>query len=349
MANRTAILDRMYGSEPLAINVQGIELVKLMNWYNLNSEPEDRRKWICDYAKNRLHYNDSDLSLLSSAALQMVQTFPYCARAIMKGSTFHNQLEIINMVDEACKSAIAKVRESYSGSQSQREQSRLRSAMARKVLVSEAYWSIADQLETNATNIKLDALANLTVAEMDTIKSHLEFNLEEYKAAKSDQEGYERINFRPLIKRIEGVIQSITQKSSTIKARKKTTVTRKRKPITASKQVSKLKYAKEVDGFKSINPEAILTASLLFVYDEKTRKLIKFSNPDSTRLTVVGSKVKAHTIVCRTLRKPSITLTEMRKGTIKAAERVYESLTTKDATHSGRMTEKCLILRLNAI
>lgn len=349
MANHAAVMDKLYGSEPLVINAQGIELVKLMNWYNLNSEPEDRRKWIVDYAKNRLHYSNSDLSLLSSAALQMVQTVPYCARAILKGSTFRDQLNVVNLIDRTCKEAIEKSRAAYNQNQFQREQSNMRTAMARKVLVSNAYWNLFDQLENTAGEVKLTVLSDLTAAEMQQIKAHVESSLDEYNNAKKDTEGYEGINVRSISKRLENVLAGINQKIGTVKAQKKTTVIRKRKPITASKQVSKLRYAKEIDGFKSIDPEAILTASVLFVYDEKTRKLIKFSNPDGQRLSVTASKVKAHTIVCRTLRKPSATLTEMRKGTIKTAERVYDTLTTKDQTHSGRMTDKCLILRMNSV
>lgn len=349
MANRAAVLDKLYGSEPLVINAQGVELSILLNWYNMNAEPEDRRKWIVDYAKNRLHYSESDLSLLSSAALQMVQTIPYCARAILKGSTFKNQLDVINLIDRACKETIGKARMAYDETQAQREENKMRSEKARKSLMSAAYWSIFDQLENGSGDIKLTALAGLTVPEMQRIKEHVEYSLDEYKAAKEDSEGYDGINVRSTFKRLENVLFQIDQKTSTEKARKKTTVVRKRKPITAEKQVSKLRYAKEVDGFKSINPEAILTASVLFVYDGKTRRMIKFSNPDGAKLTILGSKVKAHTTTSKTVRKPSEVLTEMRKGTIKTAERVYEALTTKEQVHTGRMTDKCLILRLNSI
>src|SRR6185437_5342530 len=349
MANRAAVMDRLYGSEPLVINAQGIELIKLMNWYNMNAEPEDRRKWIVDYAKNRLHYSDTDLSLLSGAALQMVQTIPYCARAILKVSTFHDQLNVVNLIDNTCKEVVQKARASYNENHSQREQNRIRSEMVRKVIVSNAYWNIFDQLENGKGDVKLTALSELTIPEMERIKTHIESSLNEYKEAKNDPEGYECINFRAMIKRLEKTLDDINQQTSTVKARKKVTVIRKHKPISAAKQVSKLRYAKEIDGFKSVNPEAILTASLLFVYDEKTRKLVKFQNPDGTKLAIASSKVKAHTITARTVRKPSLVLTEMRKGTIKTAERVYETLTTKEQVHSGRLTDKCLILRVNAV
>jgi len=349
MANRPAVMDRLYGSEPVVINAQGIELSKLLNWYNLNSEPEDRRKWILEYAKNRLQYSEEDLSLLQGMALQVVQTVCYCARAIMKGSTFTNQLEIINYIDDSCKKAIEKARVAYNESHQERERVRIGAAIARRKLVSKTYWELFDQLEQGTGDIVLTALNDLTVPEMNRIKAHIDSSLDEYKAAKNDSEGYEHLNLRSMIKRLEVASQGIVRLTSTEKARKKTTVIRKRKPLTASKQVSKLRYAKEVDGFKSVNPEAILTANVLFVYDEKARKLIKFTNPDGQRLTISNSKVTAHTIVCRTLRKPSISLTEMRKGTFKTAERVYESLTTKEQPHTGRMTDKCLILRVNSI
>lgn len=339
----------VYGPEPMMVGVKDIDLIRMMNWYNLNAGTEERRKWILEYAEKRLGYDETDLSLLSSVALQLVQTVPYCARAILKGSTFAEQKRVVDLIDNTCRKAIENARVVYNQNQAQREQSKLRSMMTRKTMLANAYWSIFEQLEGGTTNVKLDALASLTPAEMDQIKSRLEFNLEDFKAAKNDPEGYEGINLRASIKRLEGVLQSISQQSSTAKARKNTTVIRKRKPVTAAKQVSKLRYAKEIDGFKSIDPEAILTSSILFVYDSKTRRLIKFSNPDGVRMVVLGSKVKAHTIVSRTLRKPSITLTEMRKGTIKTAERVYDELTTKDAPHSGRMTDKCLILRVNSV
>lgn len=349
MANRAAVMDKLYGSEPLALNAQGIELIRLMNWYNMNAEPEDRRKWIVDYAKNRLHYSETDLSLLSSVALQMVQTVPYCARAILKGSTFKDQAHVVNMIDHTCKEVIEKARISYNESQAQREQIRLRTVAFRKVLVSNVYWNLFDQLEKGVANISLISLSDLTVPEMEQIKTRVEASLKEYKEAKINPEGYENINVRSMIKRLEGVLENINQKTNTEKARKKTTTVRKHKPITAAKQVSKLRYAKEIDGFKSVNPEAILTASILFVYEEKTRKLVRFQNTDGTKLTIASSKVKAHTITSKTVRKPSLVLTEMRKGTIKTAERVYEMLTTKEQVHSGRMTDKSLILRVNAV
>lgn len=349
MANQAKIMDTLYGSEPLVIEANGSVLMNLLNWYNATAEPEDRRKWIVKYAKERLQYSDQDVSFLQSAALQLVPTVPHCARAILHGSTFVDQIKIIKFIDEACKIAVEKARKEYDQNQNERVQLKQREMLARKTVLTNAYWNIYDQLEMSSKPLVLQVLEDLNPVEIEQIKKHLQFTLSEYQEAKHDSEGYESVNVKSQIKRIETALQSMDYRNDVKKAQKKTTIIRKRKPVTAAKQVSKMRYAKEVEGFKSMNPEAILTSSLLFVYEDKTRKLIRFSNPDGQRMTVAGVKIKAQAITSKTVRKPSSVLTEMRKGTMKMAERVYSELKTKEQSHSGRMTDKSLILRMNTV
>jgi hypothetical protein len=128
---------------------------------------------------------------------------------------------------------------------------------------------------------------------------------------------------------------------------------RKKKPISQEKLVSKLKYKKEDTslGIVSVNPSQIIGATVVWCFDTKTRKLIKYVADD-----LLGTlSVKGASIICinqvksmsKTLRKPAEQLAAFKKCSKIQLRTFMEEITTVGISPSGKINENCIILRID--
>ena len=124
---------------------------------------------------------------------------------------------------------------------------------------------------------------------------------------------------------------------------------RKKKIIPHSKLVEKLNYLKQDDniGMVSINPESIIGANSLIIYNTKTRKVgIFYANENG--LTVKGTTIgnfDEATSVMKTLRKPNEQLPDLITGTKKKIEKAFENVRSVKTSLKGRMSSDILILK----
>ncbi len=160
-------------------------------------------------------------------------------------------------------------------------------------------------------------------------------------------EGYSNFTKRELKAFHKFVGEIITDCQQTVQIAKASRSPRKRKATSPSKVVSKLKYMKEFAemNLKSCKPEDILTASELWVYNTKYRK-VQVYKAEMGSLGVKGTTILGFSVkdsLSYTLRKPEefFKNTAIGKRGLNAA---IKKLTTKPSTPNGRVNEECVLL-----
>ena len=135
---------------------------------------------------------------------------------------------------------------------------------------------------------------------------------------------------------------------------------RKKKIISAEKQVKKFKYLDHHADTKSIsvNPSELIGANGAVVYNSKTRKLGIYhaQNIDPMKLKRDGSglSVKGTTIqgfntktsVCKTLRKPLDQLAIFKKGAKRTIIKEFDTINSVEVKMNGRFNVHSLIIKV---
>lgn len=160
-------------------------------------------------------------------------------------------------------------------------------------------------------------------------------------------EGYSNFNKRELKKFadfIESIINDCLQQVQTAKA---TRAPRKRKATNPAKVVSRMKYMKEFAELKlkSCNPVDILTASELWIYNTKYRK-VQVYKAEHGSLSVKGTTIVGFSVSeskSLTLRKPEEFFKGLSFGK-RALNSAIKTLTTKPTAPNGRINEECILL-----
>ena len=173
-------------------------------------------------------------------------------------------------------------------------------------------------------------------------------------------EGYQHLE-KSEIKAMYDMYKSIVQACDMIIANAKfDRKPRKKKPVSAEKVVSKLKFCKEHTdtGSVSINPVELVGANIAVIYNVKTRKIGVYyaSNIDPMGLGRDGSglSVKGTTMVRfkedeslqKTLRKPQEQLPIFKKITKRSLNKEFNAIKSVETKMNGRINEHTLLLKV---
>ena len=174
------------------------------------------------------------------------------------------------------------------------------------------------------------------------------------------QEGYSHLS-KNIIKNQFKMYKTIMDACDNIVLKGKVTrKPRKKKAISAEKQVSKFKYLDHHPETKSIsvNPADIVGASSIIVYNSKTRKLgvYQAQNVDPTGMGRDGSglSVKGTTIqgydpnisVQKTLRKPIEQLAKFKKIAKRSFKKEFDAINSVEIKMNGRFNDHSLIIKV---
>ena len=174
------------------------------------------------------------------------------------------------------------------------------------------------------------------------------------------KEGYSHLS-KSVIKNQFKMYKSIMDACDNIVLKGKVTrKPRKKKPVSAEKQVSKFKYLDHHPETKSIsvNPAEIVGANSIIVYNSKTRKLGVYhaQNVDPTGLKRDGSglSVKGTTIqgfnpttsVQKTLRKPIEQLAKFKKIAKRSFQKQFDEINSVEIKMNGRFNDHSLIIKV---
>lgn len=331
------------------------DLIKALNYYNINHDDKEKKKWFLSYLSKSDKQLASDLSKLDEYLFRYVGIL---ARLMEGGSELQEQentyfLDRITSLKElVCKPVITAPKKVDAAVPTATIQDRIDEAAHKHA--AEIDGAIDDFItKKNADFSAKSYLAANNVS--STIAKRIgEFyngisrELKEALAGKDEQlvEGYSNFTKRDL-KKFADFVESIRiDCNQAVQTAKAARAPRIRKPVPAAKQVSKIKYLKEFAelGLKSVRPDGIIGAKELWVYNTKQRKLQVYKA--EIDLSVKGTTIVGFDVVQSlsvTLRKPE----EFFKGlsmTKRPLAAALKSIKTKPSQPNGRINEECIIL-----
>ena len=158
-----------------------------------------------------------------------------------------------------------------------------------------------------------------------------------------------RRNQKKMLKTMETIFTDLDKLKDSFKAVR---MPRTKKPKASDAQVANLQYKQEDIDSKvtSINPVLIPGKEMLFVYNTKQRVLTQYVTTSTKGFEVGGTSIRNFDDkLSKTtkLRKPEDILPEILNLTPKQIEkRVWDKLTTKINTPTGRINKDCILLRV---
>lgn len=185
-----------------------------------------------------------------------------------------------------------------------------------------------------------------------TAEKHIA-EFEEVASTKDSQllEGYKRFGKRQLTAMVKWWQAVITDCNSYGVIKKAAKAPRKKKPVSPEKQVSKLIFMKEFAELKlkSVEPTQILTASELWVYNTKTRKLgLYVADQYAKTLAVKGTSIigfDATNSTQKTLRKPANQLKDWAANGKPAAKKWFKGVKSTEIKLTGRINADIILLK----
>lgn len=125
---------------------------------------------------------------------------------------------------------------------------------------------------------------------------------------------------------------------------------RAKKPTDKSKLVAKMKHLKQDDKLKlvSVNPQDIIGAKELWVFNTKTRKLGKYVAAEYQELSVKGTSITGFDpvkSVQKTLRKPEEQLKEFKAASKVQLRKFLDDIKAVDIKLNGRINEDTILVR----
>jgi len=143
----------------------------------------------------------------------------------------------------------------------------------------------------------------------------------------------------------------VTDAEKYMASKKATRKVRSKKPVTIAQQVRKVKYMANSSEYQvtSVSPDNIIGASIVWLFNVKTRNLTRIESTAS-----VGLGVKGTTIInidddkCdkKKLRKPEEFIATTAKTTKIKMNREYNSIKTKPRASNGRINADTIILKV---
>lgn len=349
-----AIASKFKGGDEPETNILSYQnsIIKVLNWYNINVELKDFRKYFNDYLINigqknliQLANQVEDhkikyLGILSRLKLREQyisdEHEQYITDKIKEISELYSRPKTANKIvkQDATSTKIDRTRElaiQYSED--------IEGAIDEFVNTKKTDFNITGYLKskeiTSPVAKEIGAYYKTLLGELEQAQENLaEFGYGNWK----------KQQFKKFISFVQSLVDACNQQSVSAKVRK----TYKKKPTSPTKLVSKLKYAKQNTELKlkSIKPESIIDSTELWVYNVKYRKLAVYKAEKNGKLsikgcTVLGFDVKESIQVM--LRKPD----EFFKNTQLAKRALANGLKeikTRPVTPNGRINEETILL-----
>ena len=342
------------------------DLMYMLNYYNSNNDDKEKKKWFIS------HYSKID----KKVAVELLKVDEYqfrhagiLARLMDIGSELQEKEQnYFNERVEFLKSQITK-RQKSQDKQDKKDADAAQAALPTNVI------SIQQRMEEKAHDLAGEIEGAIDDFVLNDCKS--DFSTKNYllanqvagpiakrigelfvdtakeirEAIEGDDEqlveGYSNFNKREL-KRfaefVEGIISDCNQMVQTAKANR---APRKRKEVSPTKLVSKMKFLREFAelNLKSIQPATIIGSSEVWFYNTKYRRVGVYK-AEGTTLSVKGTTIIGFDIKeskAFTLRKPEEFFKGLAMGK-RALNNAMKSLKTKPSQPNGRINEECILL-----
>jgi hypothetical protein len=354
-AKAHAIMNKTVDEPMLNPDNYVVSITTALQWYTMNVDDKKRRKFAIEYFAKQ--GKKAEVVAIDKASDFDVRQLGILCRLITNGNTLSEQHmeRIDSMVDDIMRKVGKPVKVKAVDAPVVVQPS-IQDRMDEKAheLAGEIEGAIDDFVINKKSDFstKNYLLANEVSAPIAKRIGDIYVNrakeLREALAGDDEQlvEGYSNFTKRELKKFaefMESVIGDCTQQVQTAKA---TRSPRKRKAVSPTKMVSKMKFMKTFEelSLKSCRPEDIIGSTELWVYNTKYRKVQVYRAESSLSVkgtSVLGFDVK--TSQSMTLRKPEEFFKGLSLGK-RALNGAYKKLTTKPTAPNGRINEECILL-----
>lgn len=350
----------MYGDEPLyrVGTSYKIYQMSLFNWMNHTFEFADYKNEFLKYATTN-NYNVVEIKNLPEYEFLSVGKIAY-----MFNNGRYVDEELQNYFDEKLNLLIDAViaNEAENTKSSNDDDEEKLSAHDKNRLAYLDYYSEIERLynEDNPEEKIQQIIAkrpNIQVIKM--LEEHFNQSVIDWKKdidtfAKRDKspqkQKYEKYlsNSEIALKIIQSLLINLENAKS---ANRKPRKTRVQKKIPVTKLVEKLSYNKEDKEFNlmSVNPENIIGAKILIIFNTKTRKFGYYTASDANGLGVKGTTIinfDENNSFCKTLRKPIEQIPELTGSTAKRMEIQFKDIKAVDTKLTGRINSDTLLLKI---
>jgi hypothetical protein len=355
-ANAHASLNRKADEPMLDQDNYSVSISRALQWYTMNSDDKLRRKFAIEYFA-KLGKKKEVIAINKAEDYDVRQLGTLC-RLIANGNELSedHMVTLNNMVKHIVDKQVlpVKIKEDktvivpVASIQDRMEEkahqfaAEIDGAIDDFVINKTSDFSTKNYLLTHSVAAPIaKRIGDMYVKTLDELNGAL--------AAEDEQlvEGYSQFSKRELkklIQFVESIIQDCHQQVQTAKASR---APRKRKATNPNKVVAKMKYMKEFVELKlkSCNPVDIVTATELWVYNTKYRKVTMYK-ADVSSLSVKGTTVLGFSVSeskTMTLRKPEEFFNGLSMGK-RALNGAFKKLTTKPSVPNGRVNEECVLL-----
>ena len=326
------------------------QLTQALSWYAQNRDNKDAQKYATDYFKKKLKVPVPD-NLKSQAS-----TFGFVCRILSLGGVLNEtNLKWFNETIENLKSTTPQTKATSTNVLSIQDHIKRKSSDC----IGELDGQIDDLI---ISEFKAEVVPFAIMNSLEIKGAHTKFIIEHFKNRRAEydnvlntkddfvKESYSNFT-KPQLKKLIAycdavILDGIKIAGESVKTRKP----RKRKPKSAAQLASKIIYAKDFAELKltSVDPQTIVGAATLWVYNTKTKKLGVYHALDAAGLSIKGSTIQNFAeskSVCKTLRKPSETINEVLKGGKVSLRNIIDNIRAVEKPLTGRINSDTILLR----
>lgn len=365
MRKLTALDPSMMGPEPSWSDENNLpSLTSALNWYTYSFGNKDAKEFVLDYAKSIGRSKDEIAHLKSVPESKFIKQFGWIARMMCVGykpdektkTFFMKMYKSLLVVDDTIKTEEVTEEDTIvvkSTIQSRITDKAHEEAGDLEGLIDDFVASgckMQIDLDNYVKNKKLSSVVLKKICDIFVVRSSRIANVLESKDPQ-DKEGYSNFT-KPELRRLKDFIDSIVAATNKGAVESKPVrKTRKKKEKPAAVLAAKVSYLKEdpETGLKSIQPEKIIGASQVWVYNAKTRILGVYRAADARGLSIKGTTIqnyKEDVSVGKKLRKPKETLDDLSKAGKVKLNQILPNLSTKECNLTGRLNGDTIIAKV---
>lgn len=351
-------IEAIYGPEPTWESVDddnyGSILSKCFYWYNNAVKNQSKKKWIYQYATENGYTKeqvsaipDDYISTLGAACRLYERGFPLNEKSL---GWISNKLSELTSKFKP----VADTKQVVDPLVEIRKQIELDeligSAMEPYDICIDRILKGERKVEVPEMQVKLNGVQTKEVTDyFKQIKDEVNLALSgdiEYKEAYPQG----RLILKRVSQCIDDIIGKLQLKLMQAKA-SRPKKPRKVRSVPNSKKVAKLNFMQSSPefGVNSINPEKIIGAQKLIVFNTKNRQIQIYHSADSqTGLQVKGSTLQNFTDKSfgKTLRKPEVQLPEFATAPRVKTDKLFNSIKAVEKRLTGRINKDCILLKV---
>lgn len=363
MAGKT-LDEKLMGPEPGVIeNVveNDPRVAAAYNWYSYFSDTASSKKWVIEYMRKHSYSKEQIKYFDAAPHWKIGMTSCSIARMTNNGTVLPQRT--IDFLHEHIDTCIKAGMELGASDDTEKPVVNIQNRIKEKQ--SAIIADIEDELDKFYNNNYSGTFSfyefcqknQLKAAHAKVVKEYYSRLLQEVRELTQPKphpdlvEGYRHLN-KTQIKNYYAFVSSICSDADRFSSNKvKERLPRKKKPKSTVDLIKKLNFKKEDSALKitSVNPQTIIGAKALWVYNTKYKAIGVYNASTERGLSVKGSTItqfNAATSISKTARKPEETIEKALNSSPSASKKLLESLSTKEKMMNGRINNETILLRV---